>query len=146
MVLLRGCTPCFCEHYLFTEVMGQVTINDKPVIGAQVVQISKSNAHEYSSTVKVETDDKGNFLLPAVAPFAWVEYWMEPIHPQKITINYQGKDYIAWEAEKRNYEQGGELKRKNQKQIALLCDLNAEDKNVEGRFITIGGICEITNN
>ncbi len=59
----------------------------------------------------------------------------EPVIFQKITIQYKGHKYIAWQHTKHNYDDLGELKGKR---LIMNCELSNEVKD-DGVYF---GICK----
>lgn len=123
---------------LFSEVNGVVMSEGKPVAGVEIIQTAKINTILY--TYKTITDDFGRFHLEErrvysvnkIAP-------VEPYIAQKIKINYLGKEYLAWDIDKRNYDTNGELGRN----LKLQCDLSQKESRKEFDARILWGICNL---
>ncbi len=107
---------------MFSEVHGVVLNNGAPVAGARVVR-------EYTwawdnKKVREETtsDAQGRFAFAMASKKSLLTGLLphEPVISQLITISHDGKEYIAWDFRKHNYDPQGELKGKP---INLNCEL-----------------------
>ncbi len=126
---------------MFSEVRGVVQKNTAPVAGAKVKR-------EYtwawdSKKVQEETvsDAAGNFSFPMARKTSVISGILphEPVISQLITISVEGKDYIAWDFRKHNYDDRGELRGKP---INIACDLTR--KPASGYINDdIYGICQL---
>jgi hypothetical protein len=126
---------------MFSEVRGVVQKNTAPVAGAKVKR-------EYtwawdSKKVQEETvsDAAGNFSFPMARKTSVISGILphEPVISQLITISVEGKDYIAWDFRKHNYDDQGELRGKP---INIACDLTR--KPASGYINDdIYGICQL---
>jgi len=135
---LVGCTPCFCDHYIFSEVDGVVHLNGKPLPNVEVIQYYRSEEYNQSATNPTTTDNQGKFHFPAVTKYAFFGYPVEPVNEQKITIVHNNTEYKGWWYFKHNYDDNGEIDKK----ISLTCDLSAPDQEREGRSGPVAGICD----
>jgi len=137
----------FMRIYIFSEVDGTVLMDGKPVSGAEVTQTAdyKNKIHTYTTI----TDDQGRFHFDDM-----YEYSMrlsETAILQKITIEFDGKEYLAWKLMKKNEHQYGELNDasipdSDIQKINLTCELtgNQDNKQTVGsemRRRTITGLC-----
>lgn len=128
----------FMKVCLFSEVRGVVTHNGKPVAGAKLVRSAELNDKTFTDTGV--TDQQGRFHLKAT--FTKSVNAILPVEPfiyQKIFIHHQGKQYRAWEVDKRNYDVNGEIK----KPINLSCELTDTDEKKWFGPRAIQGICKI---
>ena len=123
---------------LFSEINGVVMNDGKPVVGAEVTQTAKFSGKFY--TYKTATDEHGRFhfeerraySLNKIAP-------IEPYIDQKIKISHSGKEYLAWDIDKRNYDSNGELGRN----LKLQCDLGRKESRKEFGERILWGICDL---
>ena len=82
----------FMRIYIFSEVDGVVLLEGKPVSGATVIRTADYKDKLYSDTVI--TNDQGRFHFDDIYIYSMRLFgtyiW------QKITIQYDGKEYLAW--------------------------------------------------
>lgn len=129
----------FAKICLFSEVDGVVTLNGKPLPGAEVVrtsEIGKDSVH----TDRTFTDNQGRYFFPA--RFSHSLRKISPIEPlilQKIVIRFEAAEYVGWKTDKRNYDVNGELGRA----IRLTCELSNESARKEFGSQIVWGICDI---
>jgi len=138
----------FFTIYVFSEVDGVVTMNGEPVQGAQV---TRTGDHEEDKvyTDTVVTDAQGRFSFSPISTFSLRPIMLGTIIRQKITIKYQGMEYLAWKAKKKNNYRYGELNNEgveNPVKLDLLCELTeAQDKKtvieMKLRNVAVYGLC-----
>ena len=126
----------FAKKVMFSEVTGVVTLNGQPVKGAEIDQVYQWAWDDKKEEAKATTDAQGMFKFPLREKSGIVSSVMphEPVIFQQIVIKYQGKDYVAWQHSKHNYDLDGELKGKK---LVLRCELSDETRNDGNVF----GIC-----
>jgi len=127
----------FLRISLFSQVNGQVLLEGKPIAGAEVTRtaIYKQDNH-VETTV---SDQNGSFHFDALDVHSVNRILpSEIVVTQKITIHYDGKDYLAWKTVKRSAEENDELSGYLGK---LVCDLSASEKQTETAHSVIAGIC-----
>ncbi|MCI0506530.1 MAG: carboxypeptidase-like regulatory domain-containing protein [Gammaproteobacteria bacterium] len=132
----------FMKVCLFSEVNGVVTLEGKPVAGAEIVRTAKFSDTEH--TDKAVTDADGKFHFDAMYTYSINKALMiiEPVFHQKMMINYQAKEYRGWKTVKRSYDENTEVG--EGKQIILTCELTDDDlKKEDGLRVPIVGICKI---
>ena len=138
----------FFTIYVFSEVKGVVTMNGEPVRGAQVIRVGDHEEDKvYSDTAL--TDAQGRFSFGSVSTFSLRPLMLGTIINQKITIKYQGMEYLAWKTAKQNNYLYGELNdegAENPIKLDLLCELTEpQDKRtvlqMELRKVAISGLC-----
>jgi len=95
----------FMRIYIFSEVDGTVLMEGKPVSGAKVTRTADYKDKIHTDTVV--TDDQGRFHFDDI--YTHSLRLSETVIFQKIIIEYDGKDYLAWELTKRNEQRFGEL-------------------------------------
>ena len=120
----------------FSELSGQVLLNEKPVSGVEIIRSFQidSKKKEDSTT----TDAQGYFSFPAAYTSSVNKFLpVEPGIKQRIVIHHQGQEYLAWQTTKRNYDENGELK----KPIKLRCELTEEIDYREEDGQVIQGLC-----
>jgi hypothetical protein len=129
----------FSKNVMFSEAIGKVTLNGVPIKGAQIERYYQWAWNDKEGIDNTITDNNGGFRLSLIENNSGISGLIphEPLISQKITITYNGKEYIAWQYVKRNYDKNGELKGKP---ISLNCELSKEPEH-NGIYY---GIC--TNN
>ena len=138
----------FFTIYVFSEVKGVVTMNGEPVRGAQVIRVGDHEHDKVYSDTAV-TDAQGRFSFGPVSTFSLRPLMLGTIIRQKITIKYQGMEYLAWETTKTSNHRYGELNDEeveNPIKLDLLCELTEpQDKRtvleMELRNVGIYGLC-----
>lgn len=128
----------FTKVCLFSEVDGIVTISGQPIRGAEVIRTAQFRGETFRD--ETTTDEHGRYRFPA--KFVRSLYKIAPIEPyieQKIVIVREGKEYVAWEGDKRNYDINGEIK----KPISLTCDLAQKSERNEFGARVIWSFCKI---
>jgi len=118
----------FAKKVMFSEVTGFVTLNGEPVKGAEIDQVYQWSWDEKKEEAQTTTDDQGVFTFPLCEKSGVISSIMphEPVIFQQITIKYQGKNYVAWQHSKHNYDLYGELKGKK---LVLRCELSDQPRN-----------------
>lgn len=123
---------------MFSEVQGVILKDGKPVSGALVTREFTWAWNDYSQKDQFTTDSTGKFKFPLASRFSLATSLLphEPVIKQKITIQHEGKEYLAWRYFKHDYNKNDELAGKD---INLKCDLTKEP----GFYINkdIFGIC-----
>lgn len=125
---------------LFSEVNAMVTLNGKPVAGAEVVR----TANELDSKVYTEkaiTDENGHFHFDALYVFSLRKFIpTQPMVEQHMTISYLGKDYMGWQHTKNGYGHNQEID--DDKPLNLKCELS-DDPSLKYQEVAgnIKGIC-----
>jgi hypothetical protein len=126
---------------LFSEVNAVLTLQGKPVAGAEIVR----TANQLDSKVytdKTTTNAQGRFHFAARYIFSLSNFIpAEPMISQRVTIHYQGREYLGWRYSKHNYGHNGELD--HDKPIKLTCELTEEPTlKYQERRGNIEGICK----
>jgi hypothetical protein len=118
----------FAKKVMFSEVTGTVTLDGQPVKGAEIIQIYQWAWDEKKEEAQTTTDAQGMFKFPLREKGGIISNVMphEPVIFQQILIKCQGKEYVAWQHSKHNYELDGELKGKK---LALRCELSDQPRN-----------------
>lgn len=123
---------------LFSAVRAVVLDNGRPVSGAAVERTFKWGWNDETGHDSAVTGADGSVsfvpiwrssMLASILPH-------EPFIDQRISIQYEGRSYDAWIAEKREYAENGEL---NGAPIDLVCELRAPRE--ESKLFT--GICHL---
>ena len=127
----------FGSNVLFSAVQGQVTSNGQPVSGADVVRHYRWAWNKSEGNDTVRTDAQGRFTFDAVRKSGGMSGLVphEPVIFQEIVIHHGGREYIAWQFTKHNYDDRGELRGKP---MNLLCEL-AKPAVDNGHYF---GLCE----
>lgn len=123
---------------LFSEVKGIVVNQGKPLARTEVVRTFHWmwNNKEYQDRTK--TDELGKFTLPKFSLYSIAAnvFPHEPVIHQNITIKVNAKDYKAWVASKRNYDDNGEL---DGQPINIICDIATKPED-QGKFYGISSL------
>ncbi len=126
---------------MFSEVQGVVLKNGAPVVGAKVTREYTWAWDNKKVKEEVTSDAKGKFSFAMASKSSLLSGLMphEPVISQLITISFEGKDYIAWDFRKHNYDNNGELKGKP---VKIACELT---KKPSSSYISdeIYGICSL---
>lgn len=137
---------------VLTAMDGAITLNGKAVSGVEVILNTRIVFNNRKITSSTKTDHLGRFHFDAIFSNS-----INSILPsakmidQKITLQYQGKQYIAWQMVKNNYKYNGELNDPSDPidesdviPLILTCDLNNENitrKAGTHEHVTLTGIC-----
>lgn len=128
----------FLQVCLFSEVNGVVTLEGKPVAGAELVRTAILNDKTYKDTATTDSEGRYHFdarftrSINSILP-------SEPFIYQKMIIHHQGKEIRAWEVDKRNYDIDGEIKRP----LNFTCELTDQDEKKWFGPRAVLGICKI---
>lgn len=130
----------FGKKIMFSEVIGQVTLNGVPIKDASIERYYRWSWDDRKVTDFTTTNAQGRFNLPVKEKNAFFSRLIphEPAIFQQIIIQHQGKQYTAWQHTKHNYTRNGELKGIP---IRLKCELSNEPKFTDDYY----GICTIEN-
>ena len=128
----------FLKVCLFSEVAGVVVVDGKPIAGAKLLRTVKLNDTVHSD--ETESNAEGKFHFDAMFTNSINKLLpIEPYLPQKIIISYNGREFLAWELDKHNFDEEGELLRK----IHISCDLASRDSRREYGARILWGIGEL---
>jgi len=133
----------FTKVCLYSEVSGVVTLNGKPVAGAEIVRTATWRDNPYTDTTT--TDAQGKFHLDPIFAHSILRKYVLPIEPyisQMMAIHYQGKEHLAWKVSKRGYELNDEFT--DNKHHPLTCELSEEPtmKDDPLLFLPVKTICK----
>ncbi len=139
----------FFTIYVFSDMQGIVTLKGEPVAGAKVTRIG-DHENDKVYTDSAITDAQGHFSFEPISTFSLRPMMLGTIIRQKITIEHEGQEYLAWETKKKNDHIYGELNSKDSnapQKIDLLCELTSsqDDKKVlriDFRNVAIKGLCQ----
>ena len=126
----------FPKLVLFSRVDGVITLDGKPVEGAQVTQeVLYKDADEVPATM-VTSDAQGNFVFEEVTHGAGLSRMLpgQVSIVQRLVIRYQGKEYEGWRHNKSSVEPNSEL---DGHPLRLVCELTTPP-DFEGTHF---GIC-----
>jgi hypothetical protein len=120
----------FMRIYIFSEVDGVVLLEGKPVKGATVVRTADYKDKLYTDTVI--TDEQGRFHFDDI--YIYSMRLSNTSIRQKIVIQYDGSEYLAWELLKRHENHYGELTDPEKpdapvKKLNLRCELTGDQSN-----------------
>lgn len=120
---------------LFSEVRGSVFKDGKPLSGAVVRRTFNWRWGRQKGADQTITDRAGEFHFPRIVRRSLsASFPHEPVIGQFIAIEHDGKEYVAWEAFKRDYALHGEL---GGQPINLDCELTNDPPS--------GIACELLN-
>lgn len=133
---------------LFSEMQGVITLSGKPVTGARITRTAiPDNDKKYSDSTISDSEGRFHFDKMETHMFMKVLPGQSSV-AQKVIIEHEGKQYIAWEAAAAGDNDKGELNEMDvigtDKEIAidLKCDLMSEKTDKAGAYTTvISGIC-----
>jgi hypothetical protein len=130
----------FLKVCLFSEVNGVVTLEGRPVAGAELVRTAKIG--EKTHVDRTTTDENGRFSFPEMYAHSLNKIApVEPFIAQKITILADSREFLAWSGNKRNYDLDGEIYRP----LKFNCEITNKDELLEfDKSISISiyhGIC-----
>ncbi len=110
---------------MFSEVQGVVLNGGKPVSGAKVRREFQWAWNDILEKDETTTDSAGKFSFPLLSRFSLGSSLLphEPVISQRIYIDHEGKEYLAWRYFKRDYNVNDELSGKS---INLQCELKKE--------------------
>lgn len=128
----------FLNVCLFSEVNGAITLDGKPVAGAEVVRTAILNDKTYTDTVTTDAQGRYHFdarftkSMNSILP-------VEPFIPQLVTIRFNNQEYPGWKMNKRNYDVNGEI----DQPLNLSCELS-EQPDVKEQKIgpNVFGLCK----
>jgi len=123
---------------IFSKVHGVVLNQGNPVANATVTRYFNFGWTDEERTESTKTNNDGSFEFPIIKRFSLATSVLphEPSVSQIIKIHHDGKEYIAWHLNKRNYEENGEL---GGKPINLTCELTKEPTTDSKTLVS--GIC-----
>ena len=123
---------------LFSATTGVVTLDGAPLAGVEVERAYKWQGTEYTRETAT-TDAEGRFAFPAAYGRSVAKYTpVEPVVHQRILLRREGREYLAWERSKRDYDEDTELEGKK---IDLRCDLSNEVRDVQMARGVVSGLC-----
>jgi len=133
---------------LFSEMKGIVTLHGEPVAGALISRTAiPNNDREYTdSTI---TDSEGRFYFgPMEAHILLKLLPTQIVIDQKVVIEHQNKQHLAWKTSGVSGRDKGELNEiaiigtNKEIDINLNCELTAKETDKAGAYVTvISGIC-----
>ena len=126
---------------MFSEVNAVVTLHGKLVAGAEIIRTSNQlDSKVY--TEKTTTDAQGRFHFNALWVFSLSGFIpANPMVAQKMTIQYLGKETLAWKSSKGNYGHNDELD--DNKPLVFTCELSDEPTMRHQRVSRpVKGICK----
>lgn len=115
----------FMKVYLFSAMKGVVTLEGKPIAGAEIVRTAQYNDKTFADTTA--TDANGQFVIGPMqtSSINKIVMFAEAVIDQKILIHYQDRTYTAWRTVKRDYDKDTELG--DGTSIELSCELTRKE-------------------
>lgn len=132
----------FMKVCLFSEVNGVVTLEGKPVVGAELIRTAKLNDKVYTDRAVTDTSGKFHFDAMYTHSVNKMIFIIEPVIPQTITIGHNDKQYPGWRTTKRDYYENAELE--EDRNIDLRCEL-INEPSVKDQKIRppLYGVCSL---
>lgn len=133
---------------LFSEMKGVITFNGKPVAGALVSRTAvPNNDKEYTDSTT--SDSEGRFYFNKMEAHLFLKLLpTQIIVYQKVIVEHENKQHVAWETSSANGKNKGELNEMDiigtdeEVDIDLSCELTEQEKDKAGSYTTvISGIC-----
>ena len=124
------------EVYLFSDVSGYLTYENKPASNATVRRIVEMDGESYEDTT--ETNSDGFFSFDALTKKERNILPKEFVSHQKLIAEYDSKNILIWETVKRSEEENSELEGKP---LNLKCELTDDTKFVHMMLHSIGTNC-----
>jgi hypothetical protein len=128
----------FSDRVFFPEVRGVVTDRGKPIEGAEIERSFHAAMQDEKGLDLTRTDVSGHFLFKKITKSSSLLSMLphEPVIGQNIIIKVGGKEYMAWQYVKHDYDDNGEL---NGKPIDIICDIASDPAKQGGIY----GICRL---
>jgi len=132
----------FMKVCLFSEINGVVTLDGKPVAGAEIVRTAIFK--DKPRIDKAITDEAGKFHFDAMYGHSLGKLinMFEMVIPQTMTIHYHNHEFLGWRTSKRDYHENAELD--SDRDITLSCDLSNEPSLKDQQYgRPVRGVCDI---
>jgi len=110
------------EVVLCSPMEGVITLDGKPVVGAQVERWIKWK-DEAGETDTVTTNDNGEFNFPVKKDTVKLSPLSQFVMGQEIRVYFNNKKYLIWTMGKRSKEEYGEL---GGRPVNFRCELTDE--------------------
>jgi hypothetical protein len=121
---------------LFSAISGTITLDGKPVANARLVRTGDRDGPKVDEAT---TDENGYFEFPPMYERTVTKFLpQEFVASQKITVDYDGKQYEIWSSVKRNKEENAESRGNP---LIVACELNGEEKSIVVNRVPIHGLC-----
>ena len=105
----------------FSQITGHITYNGQPVKNALIKRSADWKSKIEDQTI---TDDSGSFQLPLMSEISPSKFSIEEmVITQKLTVEYENKDYTIWLNTKMNADINSEL---GGAKLNLTCELTDE--------------------
>ena len=126
------------EAVLFSQLEGTLTYQGKPASGAKIT-LWTAWKDQKGETDDYRADDTGYFKIPTKT----VTYRDHPLVQmsigQTVTVEYQGQEYVIWEAGKTSTHLYGELAGEPQ---GVTCELTQTELDHHLEHSLLGTICK----
>lgn len=126
------------EAVLFSPLEGHLTFQGKPAAGATLL-LWTAWKDKTGETDAFTANNDGYFSIPAKI----VTYQQNPLSQfsvgQRMTVTYQGKEYLIWRGGKSNTHLYGELGGRPQD---LTCELTNPDMEAHVEYALIETLCK----
>jgi len=130
---LTGCMAIPAPHtrQVIPEVNGLITLNNQPVVGAEIRLYKQKKLNQCSESKYMSlSDEKGRFYFKGNRDFRFLIVVGDPVTSWGMCIRYQNQDYKGWTFKRIGYAP---------KEISVNCELTAEANEI-GFGV---GICEV---
>jgi hypothetical protein len=127
----------FLKKVIFSEVKGVVLDHGRPISGATVERFVKDSNKENSDTTVTDSNGRFHFKIMEKPPSFPKLFPHETVVTQRILVTVDKNKYKAWICIKSDYDNNSELEGKP---IDIICDLENEYKDNDGKFM---GICRL---
>ncbi len=117
--------------YLFSEVKGSVTLDNKPLSGARVIRMVDWKDREY--TDEVTTDADGSFSFPPMKGNGRI-LLAQFVAYQTMTVEYEGTEWLIWRTVKIRPDLQGELvddEHLDGVEIDVACELSEPERLIK---------------
>ena len=135
------------EINLFSEMKGVVTLNGNPVAGAKIIRTAVSDSEkEYIDNTTTGLNGSFHFERMKISSIFNLLPGQSRVF-QKVIIEYEGKEYLAWDAitgisNKGELNEADVIGTDKEIDINMKCELTDKEKKKYGAYITvINGIC-----
>ena len=144
---LVGCSPHFDYIYYFSELEGEVFIDNVPQKNVLVTRKYQLGNYKDAVIEKTMTNMEGRFTFDHAREYRFIKTIGEAVIKQEIRFTHHKKNYVAWQYNNRSLDKFAEIGEK----IHLKCDLKKSEikrklsgSKLRKKFYT--GHCTINNN
>jgi len=143
---LAGCSPHFDYIYYFSELEGEVLIDNVPQENVMVTRKYQLGNYKDAVIEKTLTNKEGRFTFEHGREYRYIKTLGEALIKQEIQFTHHKKNYIGWQYNNRSLDKFAETGEK----IRFKCDLKQPEikrklsgSKLRKKFYT--GLCTINN-